>query len=46
MLIGAGLYSLFFTEIGLMENFTTQAWTGTKFEAGAIVLSMYQGEIA
>lgn len=42
ILIFAGLYTLFFTESGLTENFTTLAWANTKLEPGPIVLAMYQ----
>jgi len=43
VLIGAGLYTLFFTPQGLRENFTTLAWTNTDYRPGPIVLSLYQG---
>jgi len=26
-----------------MENFTTRAWTETRFDAGSIVIALYQG---
>jgi len=43
ILICAGLYTLFFTPYGVVENFTTLAWANSRFEAGAIVLGLYQG---
>ena len=42
ILISAGLYTLFFTDKGVVENFTTLAWANSKFEAGPIVLGLYQ----
>ena len=42
ILICAGLYTLFFTPYGVVENFTTLAWANSRFEAGAIVLGLYQ----
>lgn len=42
VLIGAGLYTLF-TPAGLVENFTSLAWTNSKFMPGPIVIAMYQG---
>ena len=42
ILIFAGLYTLFFTDNGVTENFTTLAWANSKFEAGPIVLGLYQ----
>ena len=43
VLIFTGLFYLFFTDKGRVENFTTQAWTNTKFGPGDIVIALYQG---
>ena len=43
VLIFTGFYFLFFTDKGRVENFTTHAWTGTKYDPGNICLALYQG---
>ena len=43
VLIVTGLIYLFFTDENRVENFTTRAWTETKYDAGSIVIALYQG---
>ena len=43
VLIFTGLYYLFFTSSGQVANFTTGAWTNSKYDPLSIVIGLYQG---